>query len=180
MKCDARDVDETIRVIIVTWLNHECAMTQSHKQHASVMSVTCLSHTRDMAHARVTHATSTRRSVYSPFLYTPMKNWKPISSCVCVCVCVVCVRVCVLCACSSFVSVFVWVQICVAVNFSKWTVHSTDTHTAHTKTRMHTDTHAHRHYGVATISRLLKIIGLFCRISSLLFCKRDLWFQGAY
>jgi len=31
-------------------------------------------------------------------------------------------------------------------------------------------------YGVATISRLLKIIGLFCRIVSFigLFCKRDL------
>ena len=32
-------------------------------------------------------------------------------------------------------------------------------------------------YGVATISRLLKIIGLFCRISSVVygsFCKRDL------
>ena len=33
-------------------------------------------------------------------------------------------------------------------------------------------------YGVATISRLLKIIGLFCRTVSFigLFCKRDLWF----
>jgi len=35
---------------------------------------------------------------------------------------------------------------------------------------------SHVHYGVATISRLLKIIGLFCRIVSFLglFCKRDL------
>ena len=29
-------------------------------------------------------------------------------------------------------------------------------------------------FGVATISRLLQIVGLFCRIQSLLFCKRDL------
>ena len=37
-------------------------------------------------------------------------------------------------------------------------------------------------YGVATISKLLKIIGLFCRIVSFigLFCKRDLCFKGAY
>jgi len=43
----------------------------------------------------------------------------------------------------------------------------TDRHTH----RYAVDTHIHRHlktYGVATISRLLKITGLFCRISCLL------------
>jgi len=51
---------------------------------------------------------------------------------------------------------------------------------AHTHTYTHTHTHTHIYiytnmrpmamlrYGVATISRLLKIIGLFCKISSLL------------
>ena len=29
-------------------------------------------------------------------------------------------------------------------------------------------------YGAATISRLLKIIGLFCKIKETIFCKRDL------
>jgi len=50
----------------------------------------------------------------------------------------------------------------------------------HTHTHIHIHTHTHTHaythkhacirdwYGVATISRLLKIIGLFCRISSFL------------
>jgi len=39
------------------------------------------------------------------------------------------------------------------------------------------------YYGVATISRLHKIIGLFFRILVSfvgLFCKRDLYFKGAY
>ena len=36
----------------------------------------------------------------------------------------------------------------------------------HTPTRAHSYTH--KHYGVATVSRIDKIIGLFCRISSLL------------
>jgi len=38
-------------------------------------------------------------------------------------------------------------------------------------------------HGVATISRLLKIMGLFCRISPFLiglFCKRDVSFKGDY
>jgi len=64
---------------------------------------------------------------------------------------------------------------------------TTYTHT-HTCTYIHIDCIAMWHYGVATISRLLKMIGLFCRISSLLkvatisrllkiigrFCKRAL------
>ena len=69
----------------------------------------------------------------------------------------------------------------------KWHLHKAiDTHT-HTLTHKAIDTHTHSlthkaidtisgityhtfqyRYGVATISRLLKIIGLFCRISSLL------------
>ena len=57
----------------------------------------------------------------------------------------------------------------------------THTHTrtyTHTHPHTHTHTHTHTHvygtyipiytYGVATISRLLKIISLFCKISSLL------------
>jgi len=86
-----------------------------------------------------------------------------------VCVCV-CVRVCVC--------------VCACVNASIHTyAHTSHTHT-HTRARAHTHTHLSTHcvyllmrvlvcmnvcvYGVATISRLLKIIGFFCRISSLL------------
>ena len=73
---------------------------------------------------------------------------------------------------------------CVAVcraECSLTTIHGTHlihchmiyTHTDNTlpcgiQTHRHTDTQTIHCYGVATISRLLKIIGLFCRISSLL------------
>ena len=63
----------------------------------------------------------------------------------------------------------------------RWITHMGTANTsecAHTHTRTHASTHTcvlcRKHlvsplcYGVATISRLLKIIGLFCRISSLL------------
>ena len=60
--------------------------------------------------------------------------------CMCMCLCV-CVCVCV-CVCAR-----VSVHVCVGMRVRRWEGEC---------------------YGVASISRLLKIIGLFCRISSLL------------
>ena len=67
---------------------------------------------------------------------------KYIHTCLCVCVCV--------CTC---VFVYMYVQVCVCVCVS-----------ATVFLPKHMTYHA---YGVATISRLLQILGLFCRIQSL-------------
>jgi len=78
-----------------------------------------------------------------------------VSLCMCVCVCV-CVCVC-LCLC-----------VCEAAVCCSNTSNHTDTDTrAHTHTHTHTHTQTHMlytcRYGVASISTLLKIIGLFCK-----------------
>jgi len=78
--------------------------------------------------------------------------------CVCICICCVCVRACVRVCTRAWVRACVRACVKTCVHFAKMC--SLDSSKALVWQKS---------YEVATISRLLKITGLFCRISSLLY-----------
>jgi len=79
--------------------------------------------------------------------------------CVCVCVCVLYVRICVYMRVCVCVNVCVCVCVCVSVCVRE----CVERYTCKQVTLKQKNAHSQSTYGVAATSRLLKIIGLFCK-----------------
>jgi len=148
--------------ICVTWLTHMCDMPHSYACHDSLICVAWLFHLCAMTHSYEWH---------NPCIYV---TWL-IHTCA-----MILSHTCDMThsyVCHDSLICVAWLfHVCAMTHLYEWITHS------YIYANEHCDTWviiANEHYGVATISPLLKIVGLFLQkrpIKETIFCRRDVWF----